>query len=47
MHRAISFAPELEKVFEETQQLPFTVRISEVRVRHITKVKLVLYEMNA
>ncbi|KAL9811743.1 hypothetical protein AtNW77_Chr5g0112841 [Arabidopsis thaliana] len=43
MHRAISSAPELEKVLEETQLSPFTVRISEVRVRHITKVKLVPY----
>ncbi|KAL9830996.1 hypothetical protein AtNW77_Chr3g0196051 [Arabidopsis thaliana] len=43
MHRAISSAPKLEKVLEETQRSPFTARISEVRVRHITKVKLVPY----
>ncbi|KAG7593593.1 Copper amine oxidase N-terminal [Arabidopsis thaliana x Arabidopsis arenosa] len=43
MHRATSSAPELEKVLEETQRSPFTTRISEVRVHHVNKVKLIPY----
>ncbi|KAG7556743.1 Retrotransposon gag domain [Arabidopsis suecica] len=43
MHRATSSGPELEKVLEETQRSPFTTRISEVRVHHVNKVKLIPY----
>lgn len=44
MHRAVSSAPELDKVLEETQRSPFTARISNVRIRHISKIKLANYE---
>jgi len=41
MHRAVSSAPELDKVLEETQRSTFTSRISDVRIRHISKIKAI------
>lgn len=44
IHRALISAPEIERVLEETQQTPFTARISSVPIRNIGKLKIPVYE---
>lgn len=43
IHRATSSAPELDRVLEETQQTPFTRRITNVSVHGCKKIKLESY----
>ncbi|KAG7583777.1 Reverse transcriptase domain [Arabidopsis suecica] len=43
IHRATSTAPELDRVLEETQQTPFTRRITSVTIRKYQKIKLESY----
>ena len=43
IHRATSTAPELDRVLEETQQTPFTRKITNVSVRGYQKIKLECY----
>lgn len=44
MHRAISSAPKIDKVLEETQKTPFTLRISRADMRNVRKFKLPTYD---
>ncbi|KAG7536468.1 Ribonuclease H-like superfamily [Arabidopsis suecica] len=43
VHKAISAAPELDRVLDETQQTPFTRRITSVSLRGRQKIKLEPY----
>lgn len=44
LHHSISSAPEIDKVLEEAQKIPFTSRISGDDMRHIGKLKLPTYD---
>lgn len=44
VHRAISSAPEIERVLEETKKTSFTERIINTPVKHMGKIKFPTYE---
>lgn len=44
MHCETSLAPKIDKVLEESQQSPFTGRISRADIRHVGKLKLSTYD---
>ncbi|XP_024011289.1 uncharacterized protein LOC112086552 [Eutrema salsugineum] len=46
IHQATSAAPEIDRVFQETQKTPFTPRIAGTPVRHLEKLKIKIYKGN-
>lgn len=44
VHQAVSGAPEIDRVVEETKRTPFSETIENTQVRNVGKLRLPIYE---